>query len=145
VQGYVSCSCYWNGLAKPHPHPASLVQPAAGVLAIDSKASENVREEHDEWLYDACSHSFMQVAWEDLGDPHEKQTLLAALAGGGDRVSLLLAISRAADPPPPWNPETVQQATRELEWLRSSLPPFPVTLFLTGRPVVVSTASMTPL
>jgi hypothetical protein len=126
VQGYVSCMCFWNKLSKPHPHPANLSQPAPGVLLLDGKASEKVREDHEEWLYDACSHSFMQVAWEDLGEPREKPILLAALGTSAAKVPHLTEINRAEKPPAPWAPDTVQLAIGELAWLRGGLPPFTV-------------------
>ena len=126
MQGFVSCNCFWARLAKPHPHPASIQQPAPGVLALDPKASPKVQEDHEEWLYDACSHPFMQVAWEDLGERDEKPMLLAALRNAGGKLPLISAISEAEEPPAPWSPEQVLAAAAELEWMRRELPPFPV-------------------
>ena len=126
MQGYVSCKCFWDRLAKPHPHPPSLHQPAPGVLVLDAKASPKVQSDHEEWLYDACGHHFMQVAWEDMGQADEKPLVLAALKGARDRVPLIHEVSTQDQPPAPWTPEQVAAATLELEWLRSDLPPFAV-------------------
>ncbi|MBI4859067.1 MAG: hypothetical protein HY815_02155 [Candidatus Riflebacteria bacterium] len=119
MEGYVGCRCYWQKKAKPHPHPQALNDRTPGILELDPKASEKVREAHDDWLFDACPHEFMQLASEELGQAGDLELLATAISHVSGRTP---SLHRWAGAPPStsvWSPEHASLVKAEIDWLRT--------------------------
>jgi hypothetical protein len=126
VQGYVSCACFRLKKAKPHPHAVYLQEPLPGLLVLNDKAGTKAQADHEEWLYDACSHEFMQVGWEQFDSEDQLALFATALSPVSEKVPLLSGWAEGKGPPPAWDAATVEQARAEIDWVRASLPAFEV-------------------
>jgi hypothetical protein len=126
VQGYVSCACFRLKKAKPHPHAVYLHEPQPGLLLLNEKAGTKAQSDHEEWLYDACSHEFMQVGWEDFDSEDQLAIFATALAPVADKVPLLSAWATGKSQPQSWDTATVERVAQEIAWIRKELPEFEV-------------------
>jgi hypothetical protein len=125
MEGAVSCTCFRDGIAAPHPFPKLVYQPVPGLFVLPPDSSDEAREAHEDWLVNGCPHAMMQLVSETLWDEAQHDLLTGALSNldGTSRraVAPLVELLEANRPPAPWPPDRVRLLEEALRWVRANV------------------------